>query len=50
VFIVEFVDAMKFAKVELFYLDIDSYFYFESHAFDALNALIKHTDQQLPLD
>jgi hypothetical protein len=54
VFIIEFVDAfvdaMKFAKAELFNLYIDSYFYFESRAFDSFKFLINHTNQQLPLD
>ncbi len=45
VFIVEFMDAMKFAEVELLCLYITPYSCFEGPSFDAFNSLLNHTNQ-----
>jgi len=42
VFIVEFVDVVKLAKVELFRLYTNPYSCFEGPTFDAFNSLINH--------
>jgi hypothetical protein len=44
VFIVEFVDVVKFVEAELFRLYTDSYSCFEDPAFDAFNSLINNTN------
>jgi len=43
VYIVEFVDVVKLAKVELFRLYTNPYSCFEGPTFDAFNSLINHT-------
>jgi hypothetical protein len=45
VFIVEFMDAMTLAEVELFCLYTNPYSCFEGPTFDAFNSLINHTNQ-----
>jgi len=45
VFIVESMDVVKLAEVELFRLYTYLYFCFEGLTFDAFNSLINHTNQ-----
>lgn len=45
VFIIEFMDVVKLAKAELFYLYTNPYFSFEELVFDAFNSLINHSSE-----
>jgi hypothetical protein len=49
VFIVEFMDVIKFANVELFKLYTDPHSRFEDITFDVFKSLINHLNEQLPL-
>ncbi len=47
--LIEFMDVVKLAQVELFYLYTNPYFSFEELVFNAFNSLINHSSEQLPL-
>ncbi len=49
VFIVEFMDVIKFANAKLFKLYTNLYSHFENKTFDVFKYLINHSNEQLPL-